>query len=306
MKLSDALEGYWLSRKLDLSPNTIRDYKLTYHRLREFLGDLQLEEINANHIRRFLIYLPDQFNLGDRTVSNAWIALSSLWTWAESELSIAHVIRDKVKQPTFVDVVPDAFTHDEIKSLLKSAKFTKDWNSRSGRQTRTKRPTARRDEAIILTLVDTGIRSGELCVLTVGDYDRNRQRLHIKHGKGKKARYVGLGNRGSKAIWLYMTDRGRTKSNEPLFCSKNDTFLDRDNLRHTLEIIGKNAGVENVYPHRFRHTFAIEFLRNGGNVMLLKEMLGHSSLDMVMRYAKIVDQDISKAINHSPADNWRL
>lgn len=73
-----------------------------------------------------------------------------------------------------------------------------------------------------------------------------------------------------------------------------------------LNTIGKNAGVEKVYPHRFRHTFAIQFLRNGGNVALLKELLGHESIEMVMRYAKIAEQDIANAPAHSPADNWRL
>lgn len=306
MKLSDALEGYWLTRKIDLSPNTVNDYSLTFHRLLEFAGDVELEEINANVIRKFLAYLPGEYGIGERTVSNVWVALSSLWTWAETELQTPHIIRGKVNRPKFVDVIPDAFTHEEIKALLKAAKFTKAWKGRAGTRTHSRRPTAWRDEAIILTLVDTGMRAGELCALAVGDYDKGRQRIHIRQGKGKKARYVSLGSRASKAIWLYMTKRSSAKMTDPLFAAKTGSFLNRDNLRHTLDTIGKNASVENVYPHRFRHTFAVEFLRNGGNVMLLKEILGHESLDMVMRYAKIVDRDITGAIAHSPADNWRL
>lgn len=117
---------------------------------------------------------------------------------------------------------------------------------------------------------------------------------------------IALGTRAAKAIWLYMTKRPDAKPTDPLFATKTERFMQRDNLRHTLEIIGKNAGVEGVYPHRFRHTFAIEFLRNGGNIALLKALMGHESLEMVMRYAKIVEQDIGCAPNHSPADNWHL
>lgn len=306
MKLSDALDGYWLSRRLDLSPHTVLDYSLTFRRLQEFLGDVEMEAIDANAIRRFLAHLPKQYGIGDRTLSNVWTALSSLWTWAEVDLDIPHAIRGKVKRPKFVDVVPDAFTHEELKALVKGAKFTKQWSSRAGKRAQTRRPTALRDEAIILTLVDTGIRAGELCALTVGDYDTKRSRLHIRHGKGNKARYVSLGNRAAKAIWLYMTKRSDKKPDAPLFAAKTGKFLQRDNLRHTLETIGKNAGVENVYPHRFRHTFAIQFLRNGGNIALLKELMGHESIEMVMRYAKIAEQDIANAPAHSPADNWRL
>lgn len=306
MKLSDALQGYWLSRRLDLSPNTIRDYELTFRRLVDFVNDADIEEVDANVIRRFLAHLSQTHELSDRTLSNIWTALSSLWTWAEVDLGIPHALRGKVKRPKFVDVVPDAFTHDELRALVKGAKFTKGWRGRAGKHTHSRRPTALRDEAIILTLVDTGIRASELCALQVGDYDAKRSRLHIRHGKGNKARYVALGQRAAKAIWLYMTKRPTCKATDPLFAAKTGRFLQRDNLRHMLDTIGKNAGVENVYPHRFRHTFAIQFLRNGGNVALLKELMGHESIEMVMRYAKIAEQDVANAPAHSPADNWRL
>lgn len=306
MKLSDALEGYWLSRRLDLSPHTILDYGLTFRRLQEYLGDVEIEAIDANAIRRFLGHLPKQYGIGDRTLSNIWTALSSLWTWAEVDLEIPHAMRGKVKRPKFADVIPDAFTHEELKALVKGAKFTKQWTGRAGKRTQTRRPTALRDEAIVLTLVDTGIRAGELCALTIGDYDAKRSRLHIRHGKGNKARYVSLGTRAAKSIWLYLTKRADKKPEAPLFAARTGKFLQRDNLRHTLETIGKNVGVESVYPHRFRHTFAIQFLRNGGNIALLKELMGHESIEMVMRYSKIAEQDIANAPAHSPADNWRL
>ncbi|TXG77464.1 integrase [Candidatus Dojkabacteria bacterium] len=64
--------------------------------------------------------------------------------------------------------------------------------------------------------------------------------------------------------------------------------------------------MDNAHPHRFRHTFAITFLRNGGNIYLLKELLGHETLEMAMHYAKLAEQDIAKAGVHSPVDNWKL
>jgi integrase/recombinase XerD len=306
MRLSDALEGYWLTRRMDLSPHTQRDYELSFRRLVEFSKDADIEAIDANAVRRFLAHLPSAYGLGDRTLSNVWTALSSLWTWAELELSVPHALRGKVKRPKFIDMIPDAFTHDELRALVKAAKFTRTWQGRAGGRAQSRRPTASRDEAIILVLVDTGIRASELCDLTVGDYDRGRGRLHIRHGKNNKARYVAIGTRAAKALWLYMTKRDGVKAGDPLFAAKSGRFMQRDNLRHMLDTIGKNAEVEHVYPHRFRHTFAIQFLRNGGNIALLKELMGHESIEMVMRYAKIVEQDVGVAATHSPADNWRL
>lgn len=306
MKISTAIEGFLLDKQLDLSEHTIAGYKVILRRLVDFVQDGPIERITPNDIRRFLAHLQDTFELGNKSLLNAWVALSSLWTWAEVELKVQHVIKGRIKRPRHNKPVIETFSQDEIRDLLKAAEFTKEYTANGGKRARNRRPTANRDRAIILVLLDTGIRAQELCSLTVADYDEKRSRLHIRRGKGDKARYVILGNRAKKVLWKYMAGRGKLKPTAPLFATKTGEHMQRDNLRHTLQVIAEQAEVAVVYPHKFRHTFAINFLRNGGNALLLKELLGHETLEMTMRYARVVDQDIDSAADFSPADGWRL
>lgn len=77
--------------------------------------------------------------------------------------------------------------------------------------------------------------------------------------------------------------------------------------RRLLHLLLKRAGVRRVYPHRFRHTFAIEYLRNGGDTRTLQAILGHSSLHMVRRYLAIVQANLDAQYRSaSPVRNWRL
>ena len=141
----------------------------------------------------------------------------------------------------------------------------------------------------------------------MGDYEAERGRLHIRHGKGDKGRFVFLGDRARKAVWRYLVNRPGAKAGQPLFATGSGGAIERNNLRHTLNRIAKAAGVDGVHPHRFRHTFAVEFLRNGGNVFELQQALGHEQLTTVQRYVRLAEVDLESAGKRgSPADNWRL
>lgn len=169
---------------------------------------------------------------------------------------------------------------------------------------------ADRDRCIILLLVDTGLRASELCDLRIADLDMSRNRITVRHGKGDKARFVQFGKRAAKALWRFLTPRLPAADDERLITvgpQDDPRPMDRRQLGLQLARIGERAGVPNVYPHRFRHTFAITYLRNGGDLFTLQELLGHSDLAMVRRYARIAQTDCARAhAKASPADNWRL
>jgi len=82
--------------------------------------------------------------------------------------------------------------------------------------------------------------------------------------------------------------------------------LDRVGLGKLILRIGQRAGVINAHPHRFRHTFAINFLRNGDNAYALQMMPGHSTMEMVKRYPALAQANVEVAHRQaSPVANWR-
>ena len=303
MLLKDAISGYWLEKQIDLSTATIRDYTTTFTRLTDYLGDPIFADITADDIRRFLAHVQREYSLSKKTVVNHWIALSSLWSWAEREHDLKHIIRNRVKRPRYQSREIEPLEPSEIVALIDAAQWQALYVTRNGHTARGKRATALRDTAIIMTLLDSGLRAQELCDLTLRDYDKLRGRLRVRNGKGGKERFVPLGSKSQRAIADYLASKPKAKPSDPLFSTRTGTHIDRNNLGNILEAIADQAGVISANPHKWRHTFAINFLRAGGNVLLLQAILGHSSLEMVQRYARIVERDISGAGRFSPADN---
>lgn len=306
MNLKQVIDGFFIVRRTRLAATTIINYRNCFKKLLARYGPTTpFDKITTEDIRRFSDYLRGR-GLSERSVHDNLVICSVLWTFAASEFGYPHVVKG-IELPKYDSKVIVPFTIEETKALLSAAEWTSTWDTGTGKKTRSKRPTARRDVAIILTLLDTGIRVAELCNLTVKDYQSDTGRLHIRHGKGNKSRHVFAGLRAQKGIWRYLLERDRVRPADALFASKTENAMERNNVRHTLSIIGNNAGVEGVHPHRFRHTFAVEFLRNGGNVFELKKILGHEKLATVEIYLEIASVDIQKAQQaNSPADNWRL
>lgn len=308
MLYSDALEGFWLARRRDYSPHTVSDYQLTFKRFQSWVGKgRHIETIAGPDIDGFLQDLAETHQLAAKTRLNAWTALSAFWTWAETTLGIPHIIRGQIRRPRPHRPYIQPLDERQVKAILEALKTDAAWDHRYARNIRSKRDTADRDRAIVLVLIDTGIRASELVNLDVRDYTPSQGSLSIRHGKGDKSRNVYPGDTTRSAIWKYLAGRDDAKPTSPLFVSRSGRRMDRTNLGHLLSRAGQRANVNGVHPHRFRHTFAINFLRNGGNVLALQAILGHETMDTVRTYVRLAQIDLANAQhNASPVQAWRL
>jgi integrase/recombinase XerD len=168
-----------------------------------------------------------------------------------------------------------------------------------------------RNWAIILTLLDTGMRVSELTDLKMNDVNLAQRCLKVL-GKGNKERIVPIGVTVQRAIAKYLNKYRPS----PLYPLSDNLFLSRDGMPLTpngvqsmIEKYANSAGITGVRasPHTFRHTFAITYLRNGGDVFTLQRILGHETLDMVRQYVCLAQYDLQEAhLRCSPVDNLKI
>lgn len=312
-----------------LQPRTVDSYEWVLNKWMEKMGDKPINKVTPADIRDYLAYLrtdyvphtfakhksngePASSKLSPKTLRNHWVTFKAFFGWAVSEFKIANPMAD-IPGPKYKEAPVTAFTQEEIAALIKSCAYSRESNPGNRHSFVTRRPTAKRDEAIILFLLDTGLRASEMCHLKIGEVDTKTGKVTIKHGddggaKGGKGRTVFIGKSTRRVIWRYLADReDRDDPEAYIFVNRGSHPFNPNSLRHLIVRLAEKAEVKNAHPHKFRHTFAITYLRSGGDVFTLQALLGHSSLDMVRHYAQIAEMDIERVHRKaSPVDNMHL
>jgi integrase/recombinase XerD len=246
------------------------------------------DEWSANTIRAYYVALkrekkPNGQPLAATSVSTYARSLRAFCNWlAEEDFAAANPMA-KLQQPATPKLVKPVLSLTDCHAILKAAK-----TGRNGL----------RDTALILFMLDTGARASEVCGLTIGDVNW-QQRLAKVYGKGAKERYVPFSAATLKAMQRYSI-RDRDDSNQRMFQNEENKAQTPSGLLQLCYRIGERAGVE-LNPHKFRHTFAIQYLRSGASVFSLMKSLGHSSVEMSLRYSALMTEDlISDHSKHSP------
>jgi integrase/recombinase XerD len=275
--LSKAIEGFMLAcHARQLSSHTIEDYQRTLRKFLKHTGDMPINQIGTTQITAFL----GAQKVGKKTVLNYHIGLSALWTWALKEEYVEkHIIR-LVEKPKPPQIVIEPFTDVEVRALLQAIRYA-----------------PMKNRALILTLLDTGGRASDIVNIRKEDIDFTKRHIKIRNGKGDKQRLLPFSTRTGSALFAHVSN-----------CEEDHPFGEsRHGLAQYLRRLGNRAGVKNVHPHRFRHTFAVTALRNGMNIYVLQDILGHSTLDMVKRYLALAETDLDDAHRKSsPVENWKL
>ena len=297
-----------------LSPKTIKYYQMCLDGLLYFASLRNWPEpaaLTRDHLRQFMDYLDSETHRWDgdgrrctfkkaspATVHHYMKVAKTLFTWAMDEEylkitpEISSLLRFRLPSPQYKDVEP--YTDDEVNALL--ATCERDIQ-------RGNRYLGVRNKAIVSVFIDTGLRLTELSDMKLSELDPQLQQVRVL-GKGNKWRTVPINGQAKKALRLYLTQY-RPPGGDAVWLTDDGTPMSGHGIRIMIDRLKVRAGVKSGgSAHRFRHYFATRYLENGGDMNILRLLLGHATLYMVLRYTKFVDgrRALAESQSYSPLD----
>jgi site-specific recombinase XerD len=275
------------------SENTRYFYRLALDRYSQFLkvtGNLTGHEptiavLSTPNVRAFAVWLRAQRSenrltggsrpVGAKTVREYVSALKSFahWLVAEELLDVDPLAR--VQLPKAPEPLIQPFSAADCQAML----LVIDGGL-----------LAERNRALLYLLADTGLRASEVCNLTRANLDLSGVVRVL--GKGQKWRQLSFARTTGRVLARYLVQRGNMAASDRIFLTREGEPLRRQQLYKLVHEWGIAAGIPAAHPHRFRHAYAIAFLRaHPGALLHLQQNLGHSSLEMTRRYARLAETE---------------
>lgn len=251
--------------------------------------------LSAANVRAFATWLRAQRSENRLTHTTRPVGAKTVREYVSAIKSFAHFLVNEeilatdplahVKLPKAPERLIEPFTAADCQAMLRVIEL---------------HPLADRNRALLYLDLDTGLRAEELCSLTRESLDLSGAVRVL--GKGQKWRAIDFDSKTTgRVLARYLVGRGNVAARDPIFVTREGRPLRRQAFYQLVREWGESAGVRNPHPHRFRHASAIAYLRaHPGALLHLQQRLGHSSLEMVRRYARLADTE-TPLVGPSPA-----
>jgi site-specific recombinase XerD len=258
------------------SPNTVKAYSWTLHRFLDVARDEgfagPVDQITPAHLYSYL----GRFScLSAESRHRYHREVAFFFSWLESMGYVERSAFAQIKKVKLPQRIIQPFSQDDVHKLLNLCECS---------------PIGKRDLAMILVMLDTGVRVSELVSLKLDDVNLDLGRIRVLHGKGNKQRIVAFGQECRTGLLSYLEVRGDDCG--PLFVAANQhrqlrvgVGLKTNGVKQMLRRLGRSAGLSKVHAHRFRHTFATWAIEQHARELDVQYLLGHSTPDMVRRYS---------------------
>jgi integrase/recombinase XerD len=267
----------------NVTPKTVSFYRQSFNAYRKTVGEIMPDRFVLND---FVIKLRERGM--SPTGANVYIrGINSFlsWLWENNQLGE----RLSIKQLKEEKKIIQTFSEAQLRVIVSYRPQT---------------PSDKRLHAILCTLIDTGIRISEALTLKTSNVDFVELYLTVL-GKGQKERIVPMSLELRRILWRYH-DKSTNKSIY-FFPVRTGDCMSYRNFHRDMVRLCKELKIEGVRisPHTLRHTFAKQYVRNGGNIYYLMHQLGHTSISMSKRYVEVDETDLS-LIHHKVSPLGRL
>lgn len=262
------------------SPNTIKSMKKDLFQLAEYLNEIEKVDncmaIDSVMIRGFIINLQEN-GMTKRTINRKLSSLRSFFKYLVREKRINQSPVEVIASPSFYTQKPDILTLEEINKLREVISL--------------KNANGLRDRLILELLYSSGITSVEMLGVGEGVFDLDKRELYVSNGKSR--RVVFFSERTREFFKRYIKakkEKYKEKYNpDILFVNGSATRLSDRSLRRIIDRYAVKAGIEReISPYSFRHTFAVHMLSHGMDIIYLKELMGHVTLESTKVYQELI------------------
>ncbi len=244
------------------SAHTLRAYALDLRSLEEAVSPRSVESASTTDLRRWLA-------AGSRapaSIARRMSSARSFFKWARREGIVENAPTDRLRSPRVKLPLPRVLEVDEATRVVEAE-------------------VGARDRALLELAYGAGLRVSELVALDIDDVDVEGGTVHVRHGKGNKARIVPVGKEALSAVGALVSERDC--DNGPLFLNGRGRRLGVRCAWDVVRAAADGVGVPDVHPHALRHSFATHLVAGGADIRSVQELLGHASLSTTQRYTHV-------------------
>lgn len=262
------------------SPNTIKSMKKDLFQLSEYLNEIEKVDncmaIDSVMIRGFIIDLQES-GITKRTINRKLSSLRSFFKYLVREKRINQSPVEVIASPSFYTQKPDILTLEEINKLREVISL--------------KNANGLRDRLILELLYSSGITSVEMLGVGEGVFDLDKRELYVSNGKNRRVVFFSERTREFFKRYIKAKKEKYKERYNPdiLFVNGSATRLSDRSLRRIIDRYAVKAGIEReISPYSFRHTFAVHMLSHGMDILYLKELMGHVTLESTKVYQELI------------------
>lgn len=258
------------------SKETISYYKICLNMFMDYCGrDLDIDDLDIILFKSYQLYLSESKDIKRVSVRTYSRAVRVFYRYLYFE-DIIDININKLKLIKADKEVIMPLTDNEVKLLLNSFEPLTFLGER--------------DKLMCMLMLDCGLRRGEVVNLKLSDIDKTKHTMII-NGKGSKQRIVPFGKTVKTQLMRYLTMRSKKPcSFDSLFLTVEREPITANTIKMLFQRLKSSSGISRLYPHLLRHTFATNYIIQGGNLEVLRVLLGHSSISITQIYIHLAAQ----------------